>query len=98
MAGTLTSTPKTRSPSSTSTSLMGKPGPQPRSITLLATGSVFAQGIESGNDLIYGAAHFFVNYHQQYGKKFKVVGVTHQNRDPNRQRALRPFSTISSQD
>jgi hypothetical protein len=36
------STPKSRSPSSTSTSVMGKPGPQPRSITLLTRGSVFA--------------------------------------------------------
>src|ERR1700734_1384845 len=36
------STPKTCSPSSTSTTVMGKPGPQPKSITLLPGGSVFA--------------------------------------------------------
>jgi hypothetical protein len=36
------STPKTCSPSSTSTTVMGTPGPQPRSITLLRCGSVFA--------------------------------------------------------
>ena len=36
------STPKTGSPSSTSTAVMGKPGPQPRSITLLPRGNVLA--------------------------------------------------------
>jgi hypothetical protein len=36
------STPKTRSPSPSSATVMGKPGPQPRSITLLPRGSVFA--------------------------------------------------------
>jgi hypothetical protein len=45
------STPKTSSPSSSKTAVMGKPGPQPRSITLLPCDSAFAHRRTSGTPM-----------------------------------------------